>query len=112
TMQAAGQAGSELMSGAMAKAGGMAKTAMQNVAPSLTSGATQSLAGMATPSLMDGGLSTMNMAQGAGDALAGAVSMPQALTDAAGAVSKAGGMATQASALASQASTLASPAAG
>jgi len=114
TMQAAGKAGSELMSGAMTKAGGMAKTAMQNVAPSLTggatpslaTGATQSLASMATPSLMDGGLSTMNMAQGAGDALAGAVSMPQALTDAAGAVSKAGGMATQASDVASQASSL------
>ncbi|MDQ1763263.1 type VI secretion system tip protein TssI/VgrG [Achromobacter aegrifaciens] len=120
TMQAAGKAGSELMSGAMAKAGGMAQTAMQNVAPSLTggatsslaNGATQSLASMATPSLMDGGLSTMKIPQGAGDALAGAVSMPQALTDAAGAVSKAGGMAAQASALASQASTVASPAAG
>ncbi|WP_447921876.1 type VI secretion system tip protein TssI/VgrG [Achromobacter aegrifaciens] len=90
TVKAASDAGSDLMSGAMDKAGGMAKTAMQNVAPSL----------------MDGGLSTMNMAHGAGDALAGAVSMPQALTDAAGAVTKAGDMASQASALASQASTL------
>ncbi|MGX9689216.1 type VI secretion system Vgr family protein [Achromobacter anxifer] len=80
TTQAAGQAGAGLMSGA-----------------------TASLPSMATPSLMDGGLSTMNLAQAPTDALAGAVSMPQALTDTAGAISKASGAASQASALATPA---------
>ncbi|WP_133434497.1 type VI secretion system Vgr family protein, partial [Achromobacter xylosoxidans] len=76
------EAGSGLVSGAAAKAGGMAQSALASATPSLMGGA--------TPSLM-------------GDALASAVPMPAGLTDAAGAVSQAGGMADQATAMASQA---------
>lgn len=76
------EAGSGLVSGAAAKAGGMAQSALGSATPSLMGGA--------TPSLM-------------GDALASAVPMPAGLTDAAGAVSQAGGMADQATAMASQA---------
>lgn len=76
------EAGSGLVSGAAAKAGGMAQSALGSATPSLMGGA--------TPSLMGG-------------ALASAVPMPAGLTDAAGAVSQAGGMADQATAMASQA---------
>ncbi|MCV6904285.1 MAG: type VI secretion system tip protein VgrG [Achromobacter xylosoxidans] len=76
------EAGSGLVSGAAAKAGGMAQSALGSATPSLMGGA--------TPSLMGG-------------ALASAAPMPAGLADAAGAVSQAGGMADRATAMAAQA---------
>lgn len=76
------EAGSGLVSGAAARAGGMAQSALGSATPSLMGGA--------TPSLMGG-------------ALASAAPMPAGLADAAGAVSQAGPMADQATAMASQA---------
>lgn len=85
------EAGSGLVSGAAARAGGMAQSALGSATPSLMGGA--------TPSLMGG-------------ALASAAPMPAGLADAAGAVSQAGAMADQATAMASQAAALSGKAAG
>lgn len=76
------EAGSGLVSGAAARAGGMAQSALGSATPSLMAGA--------TPSLMGG-------------ALASAAPMPAGLADAAGAVSQAGGMADRATVMAAQA---------
>ncbi|WP_445659241.1 type VI secretion system Vgr family protein [Achromobacter sp. CF-sbj1-Ac2-l] len=116
-MGAVTEAGSGLVSGVAAKAGGMAQSAVSAVTPSLMSGATPPLmgraasaAGNATQSLVSE--SAASLAQGAGGALASAVPMPAGLANAADAVSQAGAMAGQATAMASQAAALGSKAGG
>lgn len=116
-MGAVTEAGSGLVSGVAAKAGGMAQSAVGAVTPSLMSGGTPSLmgraasaAGNATQSLVSDGAASLT--QGAGSALASAVPMPAGLANAAGAVSQAGAMADQATAMASQAAALGSKAGG
>ncbi|MGE8656391.1 MAG: type VI secretion system Vgr family protein [Achromobacter sp.] len=108
TMSTVAQAGSNLVSGAAAKAGGMARSALGPATPSLMGGAPPSLtggapsmAGNAAQSLIDDGATSLT--QGAGDALASALPMPAGLTNAAGSVAQAGEMANQATAMASQA---------
>lgn len=89
------EAGSGLVSGAAARAGGMAQSALGSATPSLMGGA--------TPSLMGG-------------ALASAAPMPAGLADAAGAASGAAasspGVAAQAAGMASSATGVAAQAAG
>lgn len=116
-MGAVTEAGSGLVSGVAAKAGGTAQSAVSAVTPSLMSGATPSLmgraasaAGNATQSLVSE--SAASLAQGAGGALASAVPIPAGLANAADAVSQAGAMAGQATAMASQAAALGSKAGG
>lgn len=102
------EAGASLASGAAAKAGDMAQSAMASATPSLMGGATpslmggaQAMAGNAAQSLMPNGAASLT--QGAGDALASAAPMPAGLANAAGTVSQAGEMANQAAKLASAA---------
>ncbi|WP_336235425.1 type VI secretion system Vgr family protein [Achromobacter dolens] len=116
-MGAVTEAGSGLVSGVAAKAGGMAQSAVSAVTPSLMSGGTPSLmgraasaAGNATQSLVSENAASLT--QGAGGALASAVPIPAGLANAADAVSQAGAMAGQATAMASQAAALGSKAGG